>query len=145
MRKGITKQQLREIIEKPFYQNTERGKESATRVKDALTGRTDPFAKRPKQASLVQEAENSANCLNIDVPVLIRLVRLVPKGRRFYDDDNWVACCKQIRDATVALLGLTGDDIEDGVHVEYEQRKTTGIGGIDVEIYKITCNDGDND
>ena len=84
-----------------------------------------------KQKALDVENETSTSMVDITGPVIVRLTRC---GKRKYDDDNYIAGNKALRDAIASALGRKGDSEEDGMYWEYRQE--IGQPATVVEIFK---------
>jgi len=137
-RQGINNKQLREILDKPFYNTTERGQAAKARVQDDLARRSVLVAKPNKQPSLGGKSKNPPGMVNIPGPVHCRIIRNIPKGGKSYDDDNLSGGLKECRDAIAAMLGLEGDSREDGITFSYEEKiGASGVAATEIEIYSV--------
>jgi hypothetical protein len=140
-RRGISKQQLKEILDRPFYNNHPRGKESKARVEDELARGPISLQKPNKQRSLVRKKKNPDGMVHIPGPLHCRIIRNIPKTGRIYDNDNYSGGLKECRDGIAAMLGLKGDSPEDGITFEYIQRESpSGVASTEIEIYQIEEN-----
>jgi len=137
-RSGITQKQLREILDKPFYQKDPRGKESKARVQDELAGRSNTLTERGRQHPLERKAQNQNGFLHIPGPLHCRIIREYGPRGKVYDDDNLSGGAKSLRDSIAAALGLQGDSEDDGITFSYEQRKAPyNVPGTVIELYQI--------
>ena len=92
-------------------------------------------SKPVKQDSLVGKIETPEGMVDIAGPLLIRIIRRYASHMaKRYDDDNFIAGCKPLRDAIAAALSRRGDSEKDGLWWEYQQE--IGEPEIRIEIFK---------
>lgn len=134
-RSGITRKLLDEILDKPWYKDRP---EIKTRVEADLARSAKPLKKRDESVTLDRKEEGPAGMVHIDSTLLVRLIRIVGKGSRVYDDDNYSGGLKECRDAVASALGLTGDSKEDGITFKYIQEVDRAQQThIEIEIYEV--------
>lgn len=92
-------------------------------------------SKSAKQNPLGGEIEAAPGMVHIDCPLLVRIVRKYDaRLAKRYDDDNFIAGCKPLRDAIAAALSRDGDSEENGLWWEYRQE--IGEPEIRIEVFE---------